>query len=409
MTLSPLLNVFELKNRILQDYQIPVDYQKLVINNQIVSDDKKTLFDLNVCELNTNIYLYLVSPEVKTVNENLKSFDQNIAMKEKKDIFSDAEAHILSVTDSDDELSDVQNENSMEEIEGAAAAPATMIQKPEIDDTDGCWTCPLCTLINSNYRSGCLACSAAKPQPQEDTNKNNDSEADYSIIRQPKNNLNLTKANRKSTDFFNIIEDETKAMTKDQHNLMIYTIENIRSAINLKNTETQNQFLSPNITKNKYRGVDNFNPNTGYVLPKVEKGDTTTNLFPKTITPVLPKMKYKHNKVNMKMTQQGNSQLTDKAKPVENHYTELLNLDTTDAISNMEPFECPICFVEYEKGNGIILRDCLHIFCKECLVNTIQYNDEAVVKCPYANEEYSCESILQVMITFPFLLLKLML
>lgn len=62
---------------------------------------------------------------------------------------------------------------------------------------------------------------------------------------------------------------------------------------------------------------------------------------------------------------------------------------------NTEPFECPICMVEYEALEGIILRNCLHIFCTDCVRSSIRHSDEAEVKCPYIDTDYSCDYLLQ--------------
>jgi hypothetical protein len=32
---------------------------------------------------------------------------------------------------------------------------------------------------------------------------------------------------------------------------------------------------------------------------------------------------------------------------------------------------------------------------RACLANTVQYNEEAEVKCPYRDAEYACNSVLQ--------------
>ena len=39
-------------------------------------------------------------------------------------------------------------------------------------------------------------------------------------------------------------------------------------------------------------------------------------------------------------------------------------LDDLDIIPNIERFECVICFLEIEPGDGVVLRECLHNFCK---------------------------------------------
>ncbi|XP_076228768.1 uncharacterized protein LOC116424929 [Nomia melanderi] len=76
-------------------------------------------------------------------------------------------------------------------------------------------------------------------------------------------------------------------------------------------------------------------------------------------------------------------------------YEELISLENCDVIPNSEPIECPVCFVTYGPREGVILRDCLHMFCRSCIVNTIRYCEEAEVKCPYRDSEYTCESTLQ--------------
>ncbi|XP_034178702.2 uncharacterized protein LOC117603543 [Osmia lignaria lignaria] len=76
-------------------------------------------------------------------------------------------------------------------------------------------------------------------------------------------------------------------------------------------------------------------------------------------------------------------------------YEELISLENCDVIPNSEPIECPVCFVTYGPREGVILRDCLHMFCRSCIANTIRYCEEAEVKCPYRDSEYTCESTLQ--------------
>lgn len=69
----------------------------------------------------------------------------------------------------------------------------------------------------------------------------------------------------------------------------------------------------------------------------------------------------------------------------------LLNADNVDVIENYEVFECEICYTEAEIGDGAILKNCLHKFCKLCLIESIKHSDEFAVKCP----ESSCEFTLQ--------------
>ncbi|KAJ8973999.1 hypothetical protein NQ317_002395 [Molorchus minor] len=79
----------------------------------------------------------------------------------------------------------------------------------------------------------------------------------------------------------------------------------------------------------------------------------------------------------------------------EHTYQQLVNLDNADLVENLEPFECVVCFLETPPREGVTLRECLHQFCKACLAHTIEYADEAEVKCPYRDNEYSCNIALQ--------------
>lgn len=47
-----------------------------------------------------------------------------------------------------------------------------------------------------------------------------------------------------------------------------------------------------------------------------------------------------------------------------------------------------------EPEAGIVLRDCLHSFCSECLAATIKHSEDIPVTCPY-NDEYVCDSMIQ--------------
>lgn len=61
---------------------------------------------------------------------------------------------------------------------------------------------------------------------------------------------------------------------------------------------------------------------------------------------------------------------------------------------NSEPFNCPTCLQRFEIGAGIILVDCLHEFCRKCIIAKIHQSIEFIrVNCPFDNH-YKCESFL---------------
>lgn len=46
------------------------------------------------------------------------------------------------------------------------------------------------------------------------------------------------------------------------------------------------------------------------------------------------------------------------------NFANLQETDALDIIPNAEDFTCPICFEDIAVGNGVVLRECLHLFCK---------------------------------------------
>ncbi|XP_046676414.1 uncharacterized protein LOC124364747 isoform X3 [Homalodisca vitripennis] len=77
------------------------------------------------------------------------------------------------------------------------------------------------------------------------------------------------------------------------------------------------------------------------------------------------------------------------------NYQQLMVLENADLITTTEPFECCVCLVECAAQDGVVLRDCLHTFCRACLAHTVQFTEEAEVKCPFRDHNYACDSTLQ--------------
>lgn len=74
-----------------------------------------------------------------------------------------------------------------------------------------------------------------------------------------------------------------------------------------------------------------------------------------------------------------------------NVYTELVQLEQQALVPNAESFECGICIEEYPPGQGVVLRECVHIFCKECLADVVRHCEEPNVPCP----AMGCKGMLQ--------------
>lgn len=72
------------------------------------------------------------------------------------------------------------------------------------------------------------------------------------------------------------------------------------------------------------------------------------------------------------------------AEPTANEelYKELLDLEQQGLVHNTDPFECEICMTDIETHDGVIIRECLHQFCIDCVRHTIIHSEEAEIKCP---------------------------
>jgi RanBP-type and C3HC4-type zinc finger-containing protein 1 len=69
--------------------------------------------------------------------------------------------------------------------------------------------------------------------------------------------------------------------------------------------------------------------------------------------------------------------------------------ESGDIVVNTEPFDCSICFMPCAIGTGIVLRNCLHTFCFDCIRSHIMYSTDVQVTCPHMENEYSCDRFLQ--------------
>lgn len=68
--------------------------------------------------------------------------------------------------------------------------------------------------------------------------------------------------------------------------------------------------------------------------------------------------------------------------------------DKDGIIANTEQFDCIICMSTIEIGDGVVLRDCLHQFCVDCIKNSIVYSNDAEIPCPYGNGKIRCDGII---------------
>lgn len=77
---------------------------------------------------------------------------------------------------------------------------------------------------------------------------------------------------------------------------------------------------------------------------------------------------------------------------VPNLMEALLLIDDVDgAIENREPFDCDICAETIAIKEGIVLRECLHMFCKTCIKHYVKNDLNVALKCPNADCEFEMQ------------------
>ncbi|KAM7370000.1 hypothetical protein PAMP_011287 [Pampus punctatissimus] len=77
------------------------------------------------------------------------------------------------------------------------------------------------------------------------------------------------------------------------------------------------------------------------------------------------------------------------------NFARLVMLDGQDLVPNPDTVDCKICYMELQSGEGVLLRECLHCFCRECLRSVIMLSEEPEVSCPYRDDTYACACSLQ--------------
>uniref|UniRef100_A0A8C3I191 RanBP-type and C3HC4-type zinc finger-containing protein 1 n=1 Tax=Chrysemys picta bellii TaxID=8478 RepID=A0A8C3I191_CHRPI len=77
------------------------------------------------------------------------------------------------------------------------------------------------------------------------------------------------------------------------------------------------------------------------------------------------------------------------------NFQQLLQLEEEALVPSQEAMECRICYLPMAPGDGVLLRECLHNFCRDCLRQVISYSQELQVSCPFRDDTYACSSKLQ--------------
>ncbi|TRY62164.1 hypothetical protein TCAL_04191 [Tigriopus californicus] len=105
----------------------------------------------------------------------------------------------------------------------------------------------------------------------------------------------------------------------------------------------------------------------------------------------LSEYEVRENESKLYLYLQRTTRETEKATEPKVIMNEYRSLDDVNLIPNVEEFTCEICYSDYEPGEGVVLRECLHTFCRDCLIGTITHATSVQVQCPFKNDEYTCD------------------
>ena len=74
----------------------------------------------------------------------------------------------------------------------------------------------------------------------------------------------------------------------------------------------------------------------------------------------------------------------EQARERDRTLAQLHEVEQQDLVLSGESFDCPICFMEIDAGEGVMLRDCLHLFCRYNTLRSRQ-NDQH-----FADDIFEC-------------------
>uniref|UniRef100_A0A8C6VGU2 RanBP-type and C3HC4-type zinc finger-containing protein 1 n=1 Tax=Naja naja TaxID=35670 RepID=A0A8C6VGU2_NAJNA len=103
---------------------------------------------------------------------------------------------------------------------------------------------------------------------------------------------------------------------------------------------------------------------------------------------------YRPDDVEVWRMQQEKEGILQYQKRLQN-FQQLCQLEEEALVPNQQEMECRICYLKVEPGNGVLLRECLHSFCRACLRQLVNCSQDPQVSCPFRDDYYACTSHLQ--------------
>jgi len=338
LIVSPSITVAELKQQVEEQFEIPVAVQKWILDKSLVSEDGVTLSSQGVDKDGSRVYLYLVSPEeareaalpavtptpAPTTSTD-SGLNKGLAEPVQKGRYWNYEEDRWSVCNSDEDDDDdepVENNNNNKAKEVA---------------------------VNGN---------AARPQ-------------NFQFIAAPKEVEAALEAVKEDADKEEDVKNVEEAGVKEEEGEWEYYYEEEpeKPKEEAKAKPDIEKLVAEHVAERKKEAevapvaeVDGAEEAGGWVCPVCTLRNPLERPGCQACTTERPA------DIGAGAVQEEAVQVMEgkekKEVKKENNLDAYKQLENLDIIPNAETFECTICFLETEPGDGVVLRECLHTFCK---------------------------------------------
>ncbi|XP_057671485.1 uncharacterized protein LOC130903410 [Diorhabda carinulata] len=432
---TPDQTLAQLKTQIEKEFEIPVAFQRWILGKELVTDDSARLKDYGLVKEGCPVFLYLVAPEKTTdVKKTTDTRDMPSTSKDKS---------VVKITESKVKTNITINNNQndsftkIDENTGGNHTPKIVDVIPKVtelvtkmpnvvnvskEDVDKTKSTRVEVKVFQKppipVEVFKVEIKTAQPPEIEPIPKRTKNIITETNIQKPIHEM-IPEKEPPRTPKENVLDPTLEVKPIVQH--VFPTIQNSYQLQSQRDVSTKPKISQPErkSSTEEPKTATQLPPSTSNNPPKAKEEEDFSDYESKTLKPQKEwechlctllnpitsnicavcstiRLRTKVETVEEKQIEKKQEETTNiKEETRALTYMQLLNLDNTDLIENADTFTCLVCFLDVGPKEGITLRECLHQFCKPCLAQTIEFSDEAEVKCPYRDENYACNISLQ--------------
>ncbi|PSN51276.1 hypothetical protein C0J52_05312 [Blattella germanica] len=358
----PTMTVAQLKQKVEQEFEIPSGVQRWILGKMLASDDTKTLQEHNVSSNGCPMFLYLVAPDGEQDEGSIGAASNNS-----------------------------ENQNGSEPV---AQAPAPV--PPPQPDRPGGWYYN----DEDDRYSFCEDTESEVTEDDEDDDEEEEDPRDRSRAAEG-DRLAMTAVNGRKDDNAKVKVEEEEDDEDEEDEEDDDNGDGIVGASALVIQEKPVVLQAPLVSKPFVKQTPQFlKTNVGLQTPEA----SSSNVHRTAQQPRKESWKCPLCTLVNSPTRPGCAACTTERPlnyivPVDYRANEqeLQRMKFEQQVDNdlQQAFECSVCFVQYNAGEGVVLRECLHTFCRTCLANTVQFNEEAELVPAELYEQHLAKSVTQ--------------